>query len=54
MTEPTTHTLEVPGAVLTHDATQNTVEEHADDLHRLISAIDAGHGTVRSLGHEEA
>jgi pimeloyl-ACP methyl ester carboxylesterase len=94
MTEPTSHTLEVPGAVLTYDvrrndssthpillligspmgaagfgtlaqhftdrtvvtydprgserstrtddATQNSVEEHADDLHRLISAIDAG------------
>jgi pimeloyl-ACP methyl ester carboxylesterase len=26
----------------TDGATQNTVEEHADDLHRLISAIDAG------------
>jgi pimeloyl-ACP methyl ester carboxylesterase len=25
----------------TDGATQNTVEEHADDLHRLISAIDA-------------
>jgi pimeloyl-ACP methyl ester carboxylesterase len=94
MTEPTSRTLEVPGAVLTYDvrrnassadpillligspmaaagfatlaqhftdrtivsydprgsersmrtdgATQNTVEEHADDLHRLLSAIDAG------------
>jgi pimeloyl-ACP methyl ester carboxylesterase len=94
MTEPTSHILEVPGAILTYDvrrndlssdpillligspmgaagfetlakhftdrtvvtydprgserskrtdgATQNTVEEHADDLHRLISAIDAG------------
>jgi len=94
MTEPTTHTLEVPGAVLAYDvrpndssrdpvllligspmaaagfgtlskhftdrtvvtydprgsersirtdgATRNTVEEHADDLHRLISTIDAG------------
>jgi pimeloyl-ACP methyl ester carboxylesterase len=93
MTEPTSHTLEVPGAVLTYDvrrndastdpillligspmgaagfgtlaqhftdrtvvtydprgserskrtdgAMQNTVEEHADDLHRLISSIDA-------------
>jgi pimeloyl-ACP methyl ester carboxylesterase len=93
-TEPTSQTLEVPGAVLTYDvrrndsstdpillligspmgaagfgtlaqhftdrtvvtydprgserskrtdgATQNTVEEHADDLRRLISAIDAG------------
>jgi pimeloyl-ACP methyl ester carboxylesterase len=26
----------------TDGATRNTVEEHADDLHRLISAIDAG------------
>ena len=94
MTEATTHTLEVPGAVLTYDvrrnesstepillmigspmgaagfgalsahftdrtvvtydprmsdrskrtdgATQTTVEEQADDLHRLISALDAG------------
>ncbi len=94
MTEPTTHTLEVPGAVLTYDvranetsaapvlliigspmgasgfitlaghfadrtvvtydprgaersprtdgATETTPEEHADDLHRLISALDAG------------
>lgn len=95
MTEPKTHTLEVPGAVLHYDvrpgpengagpvllligspmgaagfatlaghftdrtvvtydprgaersrrtdgATVNTVEEHADDLHRLISALDAG------------
>jgi pimeloyl-ACP methyl ester carboxylesterase len=94
MTEPTTHTLEVPGAILTYDVrpnassteppllligspmaaagfgalaqhftdrtvvtydprgserstrtdsvTRNTVEEHADDLHRLISTIDAG------------
>ena len=94
MTEPTTHTLEVPGAVLTYDvrrnesctepillmigspmgaagfgalsghftdrtvvtydprmsdrskrtdgATQTTVEEQADDLHRLISALNAG------------
>jgi pimeloyl-ACP methyl ester carboxylesterase len=94
MTEPTTHTLEVPGAMLTYDvrrnesstepillmigspmgaagfgvlsghfadrtvvtydprmsdrskrtdgATQTTVEEQADDLHRLISALDAG------------
>jgi pimeloyl-ACP methyl ester carboxylesterase len=94
MIEPTSRTLEVPGAVLTYDvrrnasstdpvllligspmgaagfatlaqhftdrtvvtydprgserstrtdgATQNTVEEHADDLHRLIAAIDAG------------
>jgi len=94
MTEPTTHTLEVPGAVLTYDmrrnesstepillmigspmgaagfgalsghftdrtvvtydprisdrskrtdgAKQTTVEEQADDLHRLISALDAG------------
>jgi pimeloyl-ACP methyl ester carboxylesterase len=94
MTEPVSHTLEVPGAVLTYDvrrkdpstdpillligspmgaagfgtlatqfsdrtvvtydprgserrtrtdgATQNTVEEHADDLQRLIAAIDAG------------
>jgi pimeloyl-ACP methyl ester carboxylesterase len=94
MTEITTHTLEVPGAVLTYDvrrnesstdpvlmmigspmgaggfvsqaahftdrtvvtydprmtersrrtdgATQTTVEEQADDLHRLISALDAG------------
>jgi pimeloyl-ACP methyl ester carboxylesterase len=94
ITEPMSHTLEVPGAVLTYDvrrndsstdpvllligspmgaagfgtlaqyftdrtvvtydprgserskrtdgAMQNTVEEHANDLHRLISAIDAG------------
>jgi pimeloyl-ACP methyl ester carboxylesterase len=94
MTEMTTHTLEVPGAVLTYDvrpnesssqpvllmigspmgaagfgalsehftdrtvvtydprmsdrskrtdgAMQTTVEEQADDLHRLISALDAG------------
>jgi pimeloyl-ACP methyl ester carboxylesterase len=94
MTEPISHTLEVPGAVLTYDVRrndsstdpilmligspmgaagfgtlaqhftdrtivtydprgserskrtdgvmQNTVEEHADDLHRLISSIDAG------------
>ena len=94
MTEPTTHTLEVPGAILTYDvrrndsstepillvigtpmgaggfvtlsghfadravvtydprgsdrskrtdgAMQTTVEEHADDLHRLISALDVG------------
>jgi pimeloyl-ACP methyl ester carboxylesterase len=94
MTEPKTHTLEVPGAVLHYDvrsndsstepvllligspmgadgfatlaghfadrtvvtydpraagrsqrtdgALQTTVEEHADDLHRLISALDAG------------
>jgi pimeloyl-ACP methyl ester carboxylesterase len=94
MTEPTTHTLDVPGAVLTYDirsndtsterplfiigspmgasgfvtlaghfsdrtvitydprgaersvrtddATRNTVEEHADDLHRLIDALGAG------------
>jgi pimeloyl-ACP methyl ester carboxylesterase len=94
MTEIQTHTLEVPGAVLTYDvrpnesdtrpvllmigspmgaagfgalsehftdrtvvtydprmsdrskrtdgATQTTVEEQADDLHRLISALDAG------------
>jgi pimeloyl-ACP methyl ester carboxylesterase len=94
MSEPTTHTLDVPGAVLTYDvrrnetstepillmigspmgaagfgalsahftdrtvvtydprmsdrskrtdgATQTTVEEQADDLHRLISALDAG------------
>ena len=93
MTEPTTHTLDVPGAVLTYDvrssdagtepilliigspmgadgfgtlaghfadrtvvtydprgvgrsrrtdgATQSTPEEHADDLHRLISALGA-------------
>jgi pimeloyl-ACP methyl ester carboxylesterase len=92
--EPESHTLEVPGAVLTYDvrrnasstdpillligspmgaagfatlaqhftdrtvvtydprgserskrtdgATRNTVEEHADDLHRLISAVEAG------------
>jgi pimeloyl-ACP methyl ester carboxylesterase len=26
----------------TDGATENTVEEHADDLHRLISSIDAG------------
>lgn len=94
MTEPTTHTLDVPGAQLTYDmrrndattepillligspmgaagfgtlsayfadrttvtydprgsersrrtdgATETKVEEHADDLHRLISALDAG------------
>src|SRR5512143_4172667 len=94
MTEPTTYTLEVPGAVLTYDvrrndsssepplfiigspmgasgfvtlashftdrtvmtydprgaershrtddATRNTVDEHADDLHRLIDALGAG------------
>lgn len=94
MTEPTTHTLDVPGAVLTYDvrsipsgaapallmigspmgaagfgtlaghfadrtvitydprgaersrrtdgATESTPDEHADDLHRLISALDAG------------
>jgi len=94
MATPQTHTLEVPGAVLTYDirpnesstepvllligspmgaagfgtlaghfadrtvvtydprgterskrtdgATRNTVEEHADDLHRLISALDTG------------
>jgi pimeloyl-ACP methyl ester carboxylesterase len=94
MTEPTTHTLQVPGAVLTYDvrrrdattqpvllmigspmgaagfgtlsghfadrtvvtydprgsersrrtdgATETKVEEHADDLHRLIEALDAG------------
>lgn len=94
MTEMTTHTLDVPGAVLTYDvrrnesttepilmligspmgaagfkalashftdrtivtydprmsdrskrtdgATQTTVEEQADDLHRLIAALDAG------------
>jgi pimeloyl-ACP methyl ester carboxylesterase len=94
MTELTTHTLEVPGAVLTYDVRRNgtsdapvllliaspmgaagfgtlsryftdrmvvtydprgversrrtddaatsTPEEHADDLHRLISALDAG------------
>ena len=94
MTEPTSQTLEVPGAVLTYDVrrndsstnpillligspmgaagfgtlarhftdrtvvtydprgserstrtdgtTRNTVAEHADDLHRLISAIDKG------------
>ena len=94
MTEPTTHTLEVPGATLTYDvrkndsttepplfligspmgaagfgtlaghfadctvvtydprgversertdgATESTPDEHADDLHRLISALDAG------------
>jgi len=93
-TEPVSHTLTVPGAMLTYDvrrsdastdpallmigspmgaagfgtlarqftdrtivtydprgserskrtdgATQNTVEEHADDLHRLIAEIDAG------------
>lgn len=93
MSEPMTHTLDVPGAVLTYDirrndssnepillmigtpmgaagfgtlsgyfadrtvvtydprgiershrtdgATQSTVEEHADDLHRLIAALDA-------------
>jgi pimeloyl-ACP methyl ester carboxylesterase len=94
MNEPTTHTLEVPGVVLTYDvhdsesgdgpvllmigspmgaagfatlsghfadrtivtydprgverskrtdgATESTPDEHADDLHRLISAVDAG------------
>jgi pimeloyl-ACP methyl ester carboxylesterase len=94
MTEPTTHTLDVPGAVLTYDirrsdssdapvllligspmgaagfgtlaghftdrtvvtydprgversertngATQSMPEDHADDLHRLISQLDAG------------
>jgi pimeloyl-ACP methyl ester carboxylesterase len=94
MTEPTTHTLDVPGAVLTYDVRRNdattepillligspmgaagfatlaghftdrsvvtydprmsdrsrrtdgaaltTVEEQADDLHRLISALDSG------------
>jgi pimeloyl-ACP methyl ester carboxylesterase len=94
MTEPTTHTLDVPGAVLTYDvrrsdssnapvllligspmgaagfgtlaghftdrtvvtydprgversertdgATESTPEEHADDVHRLISELDAG------------
>lgn len=94
MTEPTTHTLDVPGAVLTYDvrgngsssdpvllligspmgaagfgalaghftdrtvvtydprgvdrsektdpATESTPDEHADDLHRLISALDGG------------
>jgi pimeloyl-ACP methyl ester carboxylesterase len=94
MSEPTTHTLDVPGAVLTYDvrssesgdeplllligspmgaagfgtlsghfpdrtvvtydprgterskrtdgATETTPDEHADDLHRLISALDAG------------
>ena len=94
MTEPTTHTLDVPGAVLTYDvrnndtstgpvllligspmgaggfrtlagyfadrtvvtydprgvdrsrrtddAIESTPDEHADDLHRLISTLDAG------------
>jgi pimeloyl-ACP methyl ester carboxylesterase len=94
MTEPTTHTLDVPGALLTYDMRQNDettepillligspmgaagfvtlsgyftdrtvvtydprgsersrrtdgatateVDEHADDLHRLITALDAG------------
>jgi pimeloyl-ACP methyl ester carboxylesterase len=94
MTEPTTHTLDVPGAVLAYDvrsndestepallligspmgaagfgtlaghftdrtivtydprgversqrmdgATESTPDEHADDVHRLISALDAG------------
>lgn len=94
MSEPTTHTLDVPGALLAYDvrsndsstapvllligspmaasgfatlaghftdrtvvtydprgagrsrrtdnATETTPEEHADDLHRLISALDAG------------
>jgi len=94
MSEPTTHALEVPGAVLTYDvrrndasaeppllmigspmgaagfrtlagyftdrtvvtydprgversrrtdgATRSTVDEHADDLHRLIAALDEG------------
>src|SRR2546427_792140 len=94
MTDPKTHTLDVPGAVLTYDvrsndastepvlliigspmgaagfvtlaghfadrtvvtydprgaerskrtddAAESTPDEHADDLHRLISALDAG------------
>ncbi len=94
LTEPTTHTLDVPGAVLTYDlrrndssnapvlliigspmgasgfgtlaghfsdrtvvtydprgvdrsekadsASQSTPDQHADDLHRLIAALDAG------------
>ncbi|MGZ4153162.1 MAG: alpha/beta fold hydrolase [Actinomycetota bacterium] len=29
-------------SVRTDDATENTPEEHADDLHRLISALEAG------------
>src|SRR6266480_255857 len=54
MTEPKTYTLDAPGAVLHYDvrsasrskrtdgASQTTPDEHADDLHRLISALDAG------------
>ena len=94
LTEPTTHTLDVPGALLTYDVrgndsgtapvllligspmgasgfptlaghftdrtvvtydprgverstkdddtTESTIDEHADDLHRLISELDAG------------
>jgi pimeloyl-ACP methyl ester carboxylesterase len=94
LSQPTTHTLDVPGAILTYDvrenrstqapvlliigspmgasgfgtlarhfndrtvvtydprgverspkadpATESTPEEHADDIHRLISALDAG------------
>jgi pimeloyl-ACP methyl ester carboxylesterase len=42
----------------TDGATQNTIEEHADDLHRLIDALDAGPvdlfassgGAVNALG----
>ncbi len=45
MTEPKTHTLDVPGAVLHYDvrsnesSTESTPDEHADDLHRLISGL---------------
>jgi hypothetical protein len=48
MTEPTTRTLDVPGAVLhygskrTDGADVTTPDEHADDLHRLISVLGAG------------
>ena len=48
MTEPTTGTLDVPGAVLhygskrTDGADVTTPDEHADDLHRLISVLGAG------------
>ena len=96
MTDPTTHTLDVPGAVLTYDlrtapsstepvlmmigspmgaagfetlagyftdrsiatydprgaerstkadpTTESTPDQHADDLHRIIGALDAGPG----------
>ena len=39
MIEPTTHTLEVPGAVLTYDARHKESCAHADDVHRLIAAL---------------